>query len=153
MSGENWLIEGLVAGAETVGLCEMRLVCVEGMALVPIRLTDRRVAEHMRVCIACADEAKARYNNVEIIGEAARARYQRINAVKKRLTREEIKDIILVAAAKPEGCRYAKVREEHGFSDQDGRKAVVALEAEGLLIREPETARLRDATLHYPDDF
>jgi len=153
MSQENWLVEGLVANAEIVGLCEMRLVCIEGLAVVPIRLTDRRVAEHMRVCIACADEAKRRYENVEIIGEAARKRYKKVSGRRKRLTREEIKDIILVAAASPDGCRYAQIREQHGFSDTDGRKAVIALEADGLLIREPEMARLRDATLHYPDEF
>ena len=153
MSGENWLIEGLVAGAEGTGLCEMRLVCIEGLAVVPIRLTDRRVAEHMKVCVACADEAAIRYENVEIIGDSARKRYRQIGKPKRRMTREEVKDAILVASAQPKGCRFSQVRDAHGFSDSDGRKAVFELESDGLLIREPAMARLRDATLHYPDEF
>lgn len=153
MSGENWLIDGLVANSETIGLCEMRLVCIEGMAVVPIRLTDRRVSESMNVCVACASEARARYGNVEIVGEHTQKRRRNAIKPKTRLTRDAIKDIILVAAARPEGCRYAQLRDEHGFTDSEGRKAVLDLETEGLLIREPELARLKDATLHYPDEF
>lgn len=153
MSGENWLIDGLVAGGETIGLCDMRLVCVEGMAVVPIRLTDRRVSEAMNVCVACANEARARYNNVEIVGEHTQKRRKPEIKQKVRLTRDMIKDIILVAAARPEGCRYSQIRDEHGFPDTEGRKAVIDLETDGLLIREPPLARLKDATLHYPDEF
>lgn len=149
---ENWITDAMTTSGGIVELCEMRLACAEGRGIVTLRVTDRRVPEHLRVCVACSEEAVQRYANLELVGARARERDRQIREIKK-LTRDEIKDILLVAAAAPNGCRFSEVRDQHGFGDAEGRKAVLDLESEGLIYREPRMARLKDATLHYPDDF
>jgi hypothetical protein len=149
---ESWFTEIMATSGVVSELCELREACNEGRGVISLRITNRKVPEHIRVCVACADAALARYDNIEAVGAKARERDKQIRE-SRQWTRSEIEDILLVAAADPKGCKFAEVRDAHGFSDADGRRVVLDLESKGLLYREPDMARLRDATLHYPDEF